>query len=151
MKRSAPQISHNFLAALHETVFRDQEDENGDGNVEMGHGAGYVMHHLCGRVSAAFRWRNNMTILKSVMVATVLLVGGSSLAMAQNGPATGGEHPVAGGAAGGGGWYGDAAYSYGWYGGAPYSYGYSGLYGYYPGFYGYYRPYGNRVTVPPNH
>jgi hypothetical protein len=92
-----------------------------------------------------------MTILKSVMVATVLLVGGSSLAMAQNGPATGGEHPVAGGAAGSGGWYGDALYSYGWYGGAPDSYGYSGLYGYYPGFYGYYRPYGNRVTVPPNH
>ena len=92
-----------------------------------------------------------MTILKSVMVATVLLVGGSSLAMAQNGPATGGEHPVAGGAAGGAGWYGGAPYSYGWYGGAPYSYGYSGLYGYYPGLYGYYRPYGNRVTVPPNH
>jgi hypothetical protein len=43
-----------------------------------------------------------MTILKSVLVATVLLPGGSSLAIAQNGPATGGEHPVAGGAAGGG-------------------------------------------------
>jgi len=47
-----------------------------------------------------------MTILKSVMVAAVLLAGGSSLAIAQNGPATGGEHPVAGGAAGGGYGYG---------------------------------------------
>jgi hypothetical protein len=43
-----------------------------------------------------------MTLLKSLMVATVLLAGGSSLAIAQNGPATGSEHPVAGGAAGGG-------------------------------------------------
>jgi hypothetical protein len=84
-----------------------------------------------------------MTILKSVMVATVLLAGGSSLAVAQNSPAKGGEHPVAGGAAGGGwGWYGD-----GWYGGAPYSYGY------YPRLYDYYRPSRHRVapTVPPNH
>jgi hypothetical protein len=32
-----------------------------------------------------------MTLLKSVMVAAVLLTGGSSLAIAQNGPATGGE------------------------------------------------------------
>ena len=40
-----------------------------------------------------------MTILKSVTVAA-LLVGGSSLAMAQNGLPTGGEPPVAGGAAG---------------------------------------------------
>jgi hypothetical protein len=61
-----------------------------------------------------------------VMVAAVLLTGGSSLAIAQNGPATGGEHPVAGGAAGGG---------YGWYGGAP-GYGYA-----YPRLYSYYRPY----------
>jgi hypothetical protein len=55
---------------------------------------------------------------------------------AQNGPATGGQRPVAGGANGGGwggGWYGGApAYGYGygyspygggWYGGAP-GYGY---------------------------
>jgi hypothetical protein len=57
-----------------------------------------------------------MTILKSVIVATALLAGGTSLALAQNGPATGGERPVAGGANGGGwggGWYGR-----GWYGGA---------------------------------
>jgi hypothetical protein len=47
-----------------------------------------------------------MTLLKSLMVATVLLAGGSSLAIAQNGPATGAEHPVAGGAAGGGYGYG---------------------------------------------
>jgi hypothetical protein len=49
-----------------------------------------------------------MTLLKSVMVAAVLLTGGSSLAIAQNGPPTGGERPVAGGANGGGwggGWY----------------------------------------------
>jgi hypothetical protein len=69
-----------------------------------------------------------MTLLKSVMVAAVLLTGGSSLAIAQNGPATGGERPVAGGA-NGGGWGG------GWYGGAP-------VYGYtYPRLYNYYRPY----------
>jgi hypothetical protein len=41
-----------------------------------------------------------MTILRSLIVATVLLAGGSSLAIAQNGPATGGERPVAGGANG---------------------------------------------------
>jgi hypothetical protein len=47
-----------------------------------------------------------MSILKSVMVATVLLAGGGSLAMAQNGPPTGNERPVAGGANGGGPAYG---------------------------------------------
>jgi hypothetical protein len=45
-----------------------------------------------------------MTTLKTVAIAAVLLVGGASLAMAQNGPATGGQLPVAGGA--GGGWFG---------------------------------------------
>jgi hypothetical protein len=51
-----------------------------------------------------------MTILKSVMVATVLMAG-SPLAIAQNSPATGGEHPVAGGAAGGDwGWYRGGCY-----------------------------------------
>jgi hypothetical protein len=40
-----------------------------------------------------------MTIPKSLMVAA-LLVSGATLAMAQSGPATGGEPPVAGGAAG---------------------------------------------------
>jgi hypothetical protein len=69
-----------------------------------------------------------MTLLKSVMVAEVLLAGGSSLAIAQNGPPTGGERPVAGGA-NGGGWGG------GWNGGAP-------VYGYaHPRLYSYYRPY----------
>jgi hypothetical protein len=64
------------------------------------------------------------------MVAAVLLTGGSSLAIAQNGPPTGGERPVAGGA-NGGGWGG------GWYGGAPvYGYGYA-----HPHLYSYYRPY----------
>ena len=43
-----------------------------------------------------------MTILKSVMMATVLLASGSSLAIAQNGLPTGGQRPVAGGANGGG-------------------------------------------------
>jgi hypothetical protein len=42
-----------------------------------------------------------MTTLKSLTIVAALLAGGTSLAMAQNGPATGGEHPVAGGAAGG--------------------------------------------------
>jgi hypothetical protein len=90
-----------------------------------------------------------MTILKSVMMATVLRAVGSSLAIAQNGPATGGEHPVAGGAAGGGwygGWYGGAPYGNGWYGGAP-GYGFG-----YPRLYNYYQPHRHRVrTVPPNH
>jgi hypothetical protein len=42
-----------------------------------------------------------ITTLKSLTIVAALLAGGTSLAMAQNGPATGGEHPVAGGAAGG--------------------------------------------------
>ena len=42
-----------------------------------------------------------MTTLKTSMLAIALLAGGTSLAMAQNGPATGGQPPVAGGAAGG--------------------------------------------------
>jgi hypothetical protein len=42
-----------------------------------------------------------MTILKSLTIVAVLLAAGTSFAVAQNGPATGGEHPVAGGAAGG--------------------------------------------------
>jgi hypothetical protein len=36
---------------------------------------------------------------KSLAVVAALLAGGTSLAIAQNGPATGGEPPVAGGAA----------------------------------------------------
>jgi hypothetical protein len=42
-----------------------------------------------------------MTILKSLTIVAVLLAAGTSFAVAQNSPATGGEHPVAGGAAGG--------------------------------------------------
>jgi len=76
-----------------------------------------------------------MTTLKTLTIVAALLAGGTSLAIAQNGPATGGERPVAGGANGGGwggGWYGT-----GWYGGAPvYRYGYA-----YPRLYSYYRPY----------
>jgi hypothetical protein len=40
-----------------------------------------------------------MTTVKSLAIIA-LLVGGTSFAMAQNGPATGGEPPVAGGAGG---------------------------------------------------
>jgi len=40
-----------------------------------------------------------MTTVKSLAIIA-LLVGGTSLTMAQNGPATGGEPPVAGGAGG---------------------------------------------------
>ena len=41
-----------------------------------------------------------MTTLKSLMIVSALLMGGASLAVAQNGPATGGQPPIAGGAAG---------------------------------------------------
>ena len=41
-----------------------------------------------------------MASLKSLIMVSALLVGGVSLAVAQNGPATGGQPPVAGGAAG---------------------------------------------------
>ncbi|HUI12609.1 MAG TPA: hypothetical protein VL048_03970 [Xanthobacteraceae bacterium] len=40
-----------------------------------------------------------MATLKTVTLAAALIAGATSLAMAQNGPATGGEPPVAGGAA----------------------------------------------------
>jgi hypothetical protein len=63
-----------------------------------------------------------MNTLKTLTIVAALLAGGASLAIAQNGPATGGEHPVAGGAAGGPG--------YGYYGYRPYRH-----------LYGYYRPY----------
>jgi hypothetical protein len=49
-------------------------------------------------------WRkhleNVMTMLKSLTIVAVLLAGGASPAMAQNGLPTGNEPPVAGGAAG---------------------------------------------------
>ena len=71
-----------------------------------------------------------MTTLKTVTIGAVLLAGGASLAMAQNGLPTGGESPVAGGAAGG---------SYPGYGSA---YGYAGapLYDYAAPAYGYGAP-----------
>jgi hypothetical protein len=66
-----------------------------------------------------------MTTLKTLTIVAALLASGTSLTMAQNGPATGDQSPVAGGA-NGGGWAG------GWrYGGAP-VYGYRHLYAYYP-------------------
>lgn len=40
-----------------------------------------------------------MTLFKTVTLAAALIAGATSLAIAQNGPATGGEPPVAGGAA----------------------------------------------------
>jgi hypothetical protein len=40
-----------------------------------------------------------MATLKTVTLAAALIAGATSLAIAQNGPATGGEPPVAGGAA----------------------------------------------------
>jgi hypothetical protein len=66
-----------------------------------------------------------MSTLKSLTIVAVLLAGGTSVAMAQNGPATGGERPVAGGANGGGAYYG-RVYGYGY---QPYRH-----------LYGYYRP-----------
>jgi hypothetical protein len=69
----------------------------------------------------------NMTTLKTLAIVAALLAGGTSLAMAQNGPATGGQPPVAGGAGG----YPGYGYGYGWYGGAP-VFGYRHLYAYYP-------------------
>ena len=41
-----------------------------------------------------------MTTVKTLTIVAALLVSGTSLAMAQNGPATGGQPPVAGGAGG---------------------------------------------------
>jgi hypothetical protein len=41
-----------------------------------------------------------MTTLKSLMIVSALLMGSASLAVAQNGPATGGQPPIAGGATG---------------------------------------------------
>jgi len=38
-----------------------------------------------------------MTTLKNLIIVAALLVAGSSLAMAQNGPATGAQPPVSGG------------------------------------------------------
>ena len=61
-----------------------------------------------------------MTTLKTVTIAAVLLVGGASLAMAQNGPATGGQLPVAGGA--GGGWYPGYGYGQGYVAAPLYNY-----------------------------
>jgi hypothetical protein len=87
-----------------------------------------------------------MTTLKTVTIAAALLVGGASLAMAQNGLPTGGQSPVAGGA--NGGWYPGYAYSYG-YAAAPLydyaapAYGYAAtapLYNYAAPAYGYAAP-----------
>jgi hypothetical protein len=72
-----------------------------------------------------------MTTLKIVTIAAVVLVGGASLAMAQNGLPTGGQPPVAGGA-NGGGWYPGYGYGYG-YAAAP-------LYDYAAPAYGYAAP-----------
>ena len=65
-----------------------------------------------------------MARLKSLTIVAVLLVSGISLAMAQNGLPTGGEPPVAGGAAG------NPILDYGHYRGAHHRH-----------IYNYYRPY----------
>jgi hypothetical protein len=59
--------------------------------------------HLLIWVSGVSILEDVMTMLKNLTIVAALLVAGTSLAMAQNGLPTGGEHPVAGGAAGGGG------------------------------------------------
>jgi hypothetical protein len=73
-------------------------------------------------------WRKHledvMATLKSLTIVAVLLVSGTSLAMAQNGLPTGGEPPVAGGAAG------NPILDYGHYRGAHHRH-----------IYNYYRPY----------
>ena len=48
----------------------------------------------------ALALEDSMATLKSLIMVSALLVGGASLAVAQNGPAAGGQPPVAGGAAG---------------------------------------------------
>ena len=53
-----------------------------------------------------------MSTLKTLTIVAALLAGGTSLALAQNGPATGGQSPVAGGA--NGGWYPGYGYGYGY-------------------------------------
>jgi hypothetical protein len=76
-----------------------------------------------------------MTAFKTFTIVAALLAGGT-LALAQNGPPTGGQRPVAGGANGGGwggGWYAGGAYGYPGYG-----YGYWPAYGY---NYNYFVPY----------
>jgi hypothetical protein len=85
-----------------------------------------------------------MTTLKSLTLVAVLLAGGTSLAMAQNGLPTGGESPVAGGANGGGWGYAGGAYGYPAYGYGYYRYGYRPyrhLYAYYPPYRHRYRHY----------
>ena len=59
-----------------------------------------------------------MTTLKTLTIVAALLAGGTSLALAQNGPATGGLPPVAGGPGGYPG-YGYAASGYGYAATAP--------------------------------
>jgi hypothetical protein len=80
-----------------------------------------------------------MATFKSLTIVAVLLAGGPSLAIAQNGLPTGDQSPVAGGANGG---------QWGWYAGSVYGYS-ANRFEYYPSYgyeqypaYGY--GYGNR-------
>ena len=61
-----------------------------------------------------------MSTLKTLTIVAALLAGGTPLALAQNGPATGGQSPVAGGA--NGGWYPGYGYGYGYSAPPLYSY-----------------------------
>src|SRR6516225_5707388 len=83
------------------------------------------------RVGECRRFGNtHMTLKTTLTIVAALLAGGTSLAMAQNGPATGGGWS---GGWYGGGWYGDGWYRNGWYGDAAppgYGYGYAPGYGY---------------------
>jgi hypothetical protein len=76
-----------------------------------------------------------MTTLRCLTIVAALLAGGTSLAIAQNGLPTGGERPVAGGANGGGPYYGQV-YRYG-YGYRPYRH----LYAHYGPYHRYWRHY----------
>jgi hypothetical protein len=75
-----------------------------------------------------------MAPLKYLTIVAALLAGATSIAIAQNGLPTGGEHPVAGGAAGGP-YYGHA-YRYG-YGYRPHGH----LYAHYPRYHRDWRRY----------
>ena len=95
-----------------------------------------------------------MSALKTLTIVAALLAGGTSLALAQNGPATGGQSPVAGGA--NGGWYAGYGYGYGYAAASLYNYYAAPVYAAPPvyavpaplyGYYSYGYPVGSREWV----